>query len=513
VSYISLDPINLVVDDREVVTSKESDDDKTVIMSNTTAHRTQLQQTIPQQVTIATTTTMQAFPSENRKTFPIEKGKTFPIEKGKTFPIENRKTLPMQRKPKIGIDKSHAIVDSGATAIFVMKSAPVNNKRVAQQPLTISLPDGTRVKSTHECDITIPGLPTVLTGHIVPSLTVASLIGIRVLCEAGCTVTFTASHCDVIYAGKVIARGYKDPSTDLWTLPLNGITVLDEQAEGTATENVIAFTHSITQRVNQVKFTHQALGSPKISKLLKAVRRGYLKGCPNISETLITKYLNPSPATAKGHMKRPRYGIKSTTPKQAPTIVVVPPTVIPQVVPPLNALLPPMHNTTSPNVIEDDCDGSMANVFCFGAFADKNTGVMYHDMTGLFPFMSLDGYICYLIMYHYESNSILATPIDSMDDMSIFEAYKKNFDMLERKGFKVKLNVMDNQATKNIMKFLDEKGCKVQLVEPHNKRLNAAERAIQTWKDALISVLATTPPIATSHYSCGIVLHPKCRTQ
>ena len=177
----------------------------------------------------------------------------------------------MQRKPKIGIDKSHAIVDSGATAIFVMKSAPVNNKRVAQQPLTISLPDGTRVKSTHECDITIPGLPTVLTGHIVPSLTVASLIGIRVLCEAGCTVTFTASHCDVIYEGKVIARGYKDPSTDLWTLPLNGITVLDEQAEGTATENVIAFTHSITQRVNQVKFTHQALGSPKISKLLKAV--------------------------------------------------------------------------------------------------------------------------------------------------------------------------------------------------------------------------------------------------
>jgi len=464
---ISLDPVNLVVDDREVVTSDESDDDdKTVIMSNTTTYRTQMQQIIPQQVTIATTTTTQK--------------------------------IPVQRKPKIGIDKSHAIADTGATAIFVMESAPVNNKRVAQQPLTISLPDGTKVKSTHECDITIPGLPTVLTGHIVPSLTVASLIGIRVLCEAGCTVTFNASHCDVIYNGKVIARGNKDPSTDLWTLPIYGTTVIEERAEETEAENVMAFTHSITQRVNQVKFAHQALGSPKISKLLKAVRRGYLKGCPNISETLITKYLNPSPATAKGHMKRPRYGIKSTTPKQPPTIVVVPPIVIPpivmppQVVPPLNVLPPPMHNTTSPNVIEDDCDASIANVFCFGAFADKNTGVMYHDMTGNFPFMSLDGCICYLIMYHYESNSILATPIDSMDDMTIFEAYKKNFEMLEKKGFSVKLNVMDNQATKNIMKFLDEKDCKVQLVEPHNKRLNAAERAIQTWKDALISVLATT---------------------
>jgi hypothetical protein len=243
VSCISLDPVNLVVDDGEVVTSDESDDDdKTVIMSNTTTYRTQMQQIIPQQVTIATTTTTQ--------------------------------TIPVQRKPKIGIDKSHAIADTGATAIFVMESAPVNNKRVAQQPLTISLPDGTKVKSTHECDITIPGLPTVLTGHIVPSLTVASLIGIRVLCEAGCTVTFNASHCDVIYNGKVIARGYKDPSTDLWTLPIYGTTVIEERAEETEAENVMAFTHSITQRVNQVKFAHQALGSPKISKLLKAVRQG-----------------------------------------------------------------------------------------------------------------------------------------------------------------------------------------------------------------------------------------------
>ena len=79
-----------------------------------------------------------------------------------------------------------------------------------------------------------------------------------------------------------------------------------------------------------------------------------------------------------------------------------------------------------------------------------------------------------------------------MDDITIFNAHKKFFDMLAAKGFKVKLNIMDNQATKYIMKFLDEEDCKVQLVEPGNKRLNAAKRAIQTWKDALIAALATT---------------------
>ena len=73
-----------------------------------------------------------------------------------------------------------------------------------------------------------------------------------------------------------------------------------------------SFTHSIRNQANGVKFAHQSLCSPPISTLLKAVRKGFLKGCPNMTEKLILKYLNPSPATAKGHMKRARHGIKST---------------------------------------------------------------------------------------------------------------------------------------------------------------------------------------------------------
>ncbi len=71
-----------------------------------------------------------------------------------------------------------------------MEGVDVVNKRIATTPLTINLPDGTKVKSSHVCDIEIPGLPTILVGHIVPSLTVASLIGIHPLCKAGCTVVF-----------------------------------------------------------------------------------------------------------------------------------------------------------------------------------------------------------------------------------------------------------------------------------------------------------------------------------
>ena len=75
---------------------------------------------------------------------------------------------------------------------------------------------------------------------------------------------------------------------------------------------IAMFTHSVRTRANTIKFSHQSMCNPKISSLMKALRKGYLKGCPNLSEELVTKYLNPSPATAKGHMKQPKKGIRST---------------------------------------------------------------------------------------------------------------------------------------------------------------------------------------------------------
>ena len=249
--------------------------------------------------------------------------------------------------------------------------------------------------------------------------------------------------------------------------------------------------------------------NPKISTLLKALRRGFLKGCPNLSEELVTKYLNPSPATAKGHMKRPKKGIRSTrktattkgglvsvpVPQGAPVLVPVP-----QVTPPLLT-----HYIEEPrpypgpayearmdgvNIIPDN--ESIANVFYFGAFADKISGVVYNDLTGNFPFMSIDGSVCFFVLYHYELNAILVKAIAKVDDHSIYEAYKEIFKTLEAKGYKPKMNVMDNQATKFINKFLTKKECDLQVVEPHNHRVNMAERVIQTFKDAFIAALVTT---------------------
>ena len=73
----------------------------------------------------------------------------------------------------------------------------------------------------------------VLMGHVVPKLSIALLIGIRVLCDAGCEVLFTKTNCNVWYKGKGILSGTKDLSTDLWTLPIGP---QNEQAKKTIVE-------------------------------------------------------------------------------------------------------------------------------------------------------------------------------------------------------------------------------------------------------------------------------------
>jgi hypothetical protein len=84
-------------------------------------------------------------------------------------------------------------------------------------------------------------------------------------------------------------------------------------------------------------------------------------------------------------------------------------------------------------MIEDD-NNSDANVFIFASFADKQTGTLYMDLTGFFSFMSLEGNICFLEVYHYKTNAIMAVPLSNFTDVAILAAYKSQFELLEAKG-------------------------------------------------------------------------------
>jgi hypothetical protein len=101
------------------------------------------------------------------------------------------------------VGPSLAIADTGATSLFLTKGAPCLNKHRATTPILVALPDGNKIFSLHICDVAIPGLPTVLMGHIMPDMTTASLLGIPILCKAGCKVVFDDKNCQEIFKDNV----------------------------------------------------------------------------------------------------------------------------------------------------------------------------------------------------------------------------------------------------------------------------------------------------------------------
>ena len=161
-------------------------------------------------------------------------------------------------------------------------------------------------------------------------------------------------------------------------------------------------------------------------------------------------------------MKRPHQGIRSTTTQQ----LQQPPSARPGTT--VHATLiaddnswmddiyaPSFHAGPlehGPLVIIKDDDSSVGNIFCFTAFAEQRTGVLYNDLTRLFPYMSMEGNVCYLIVYHYKSNGILGLLISGFDDSTVFAVYETQFEFLDSKGFTIMLNMMDNQCTKQIKK-------------------------------------------------------------
>jgi len=195
-------------------------------------------------------------------------------------------------------------------------------------------------------------------------------------------------------------------------------------AQRNAIVKTAGFSYARTTKINNVKFAHQSFCNPPIASILKAINAGFLEGALHLDAMTVQKYLIPSPATAKGHMKRPRKGIRSTTPKEvthAPNTHIIR---TPQREPDLtiSGLVHLYDNEEERvpilllhNLIYDIEDESIANVFRFDAFAGKISGIVHNDCTGDFPYMSLDGNVCFFVMYHYETNAILITPIAGLD--------------------------------------------------------------------------------------------------
>ena len=96
--------------------------------------------------------------------------------------------------------ETNMIMDTGCTVHLCTPETQLVDRQITTTPITITIPDGSTMTSTHEGHLDIPELPPAATlTHVVPELNTHSLISIGQLCDAGCTATVDSNKIDVSF--------------------------------------------------------------------------------------------------------------------------------------------------------------------------------------------------------------------------------------------------------------------------------------------------------------------------
>ena len=400
-----------------------------------------------------------------------------------------------------------AILDSGASSHFLIPNARCINPKVATNPLRIRIPNGQTVTLSHTCLLDLPLLPKdVRIAHIVPGMSGFSLISVVKLCNAGCHVKMTDISCQVTFRGKIVVTCSKCTRKGLWLMPLcdltkhNAVNDVKSAVKARSQSKVasppnegadLAYAHNahrITKTATQAElamYHHQSLFCPTNATLCKAINNHQFDSFPGLTNTLL-KHLPPSTAMHKGHMHRTRQGVQSTRRTNDEDKAA-------------------REELADLNPPQEMCAAEEAELFCFAALADAKEGVIYTDLPCPFPIESFRQMRYIFVCYAYQPNAIMVRPMKSRSATCMVEAYKSVYDYLSDRGFKPKLNVMDNECSKVVKSYIKSQQVTLQLAEPDNHRANAAERAIKTFKNHFIAGLATVDPAFPMQLWCHLL--------
>ena len=118
----------------------------------------------------------------------------------------------------------------------------------------------------------------------------------------------------------------------------------------------------------------------------------------------------------------------------------------------------------------------------------------FGDLPGKFPITSSRGAQYFLVIYHYDSNAILVRTLKNRTAQEIKTAYLHIYNLLKARGVAPKTFILDNETSNSLLNAFEKEKLTYQLVPPHIHRKNAAERAIDTWKNHFIAGLSSVHP-------------------
>jgi hypothetical protein len=135
--------------------------------------------------------------------------------------LNNNSTFEVCRTPPLLKQHETEIVYSGCTGHYLLVNAPCLNKIKSQTPLTVRLPNGATMESSHTADLDIPKLNAAASkSHAFPGMANHSLLSVGQLCDEG-YITFKQDEvtiCDSV--NSQILSGPRDLNTCLWRINL-----------------------------------------------------------------------------------------------------------------------------------------------------------------------------------------------------------------------------------------------------------------------------------------------------
>jgi hypothetical protein len=126
-------------------------------------------------------------------------------------------------------------------------------------------------------------------------------------------------------------------------------------------------------------------------------------------------------------------------------------------------------------------------------------GQLYTDLTGKFPVRSSKWNAYVMACYIYDCNYDKVVPMKSRSASEWVKAYDSIHQELTVKGFKPKLQPLDNEASTALKNFFTVNDITYQLVPPHCHRRNSASRAIRTFKEHFVAGLSSVDPSFQMH--------------
>jgi hypothetical protein len=273
----------------------------------------------------------------------------------------------------------------------------------------VRLPKGATMESSHTADLDIPELNAAASkAHVLPGMAHHYILSVGKLRDEGYIVTFRRDTVKICNSeNSKLLSGPRDDTAGLWRINL-------KQTNNHIPDPIANNVYELRNTAALVHYLHKSLFSQTKAAMLQAVTDGHLITQPGLTEDAINKHLKLTLATAMGHMNQRRQNIRSTSKA-------------------------PAEKQQTP-----DKDLGTKTHVVYAVVVDQ--GQLYTDLTGKFPVRSRKGNSYVMVCYVYDCNYVNFIPMKSRSASEWVKAYDSAYQELTVKGFKPKLQTLENEA-------------------------------------------------------------------